>query len=110
MGEKASSRLPAVRWSQVRKETDRLPDRHAALLDLFKEVGNTADQEAYEVHLADSVRRSARMEHFCSDRVMKKPRRAKATSLREGIADWFTERAYVASVHRRRPSRADNAT
>ncbi len=41
----------------IREQTETLPDRHAALLDLFKGIGNTADQEAYERHLADPVTR-----------------------------------------------------
>lgn len=41
----------------IREETDRLPDTHAALLDLFKSIGNTADQEAYEQLLADDLLR-----------------------------------------------------
>lgn len=39
----------------IRQETERLPDTHAALLDLFKGIGNTADQEAYELQLADDL-------------------------------------------------------
>ena len=39
----------------IREETERLPDVHAALLDLFKGIVNTADQEAYEKHLADEL-------------------------------------------------------
>ncbi len=41
----------------IRQETDRLPDAHAALLDLFKGVANTADREAYEQLLADELLR-----------------------------------------------------
>jgi type I restriction enzyme R subunit len=39
----------------IREETERLPDTHAALLDLFKGIVNTADQEAYERYLADEL-------------------------------------------------------
>lgn len=39
----------------IREQTDTLPDKHAALLDLFKGIANAADQEAYERHLADTV-------------------------------------------------------
>ncbi|MEG3152206.1 HsdR family type I site-specific deoxyribonuclease [Sphingomonas sp. ZT3P38] len=39
----------------IREQTETLPDKHAALLDLFKGIGNAADQEAYERHLADTV-------------------------------------------------------
>jgi type I restriction enzyme R subunit len=42
----------------IREETDRLPDTNAALLDLFKGIGNKADQEAYEQLLADDLLRS----------------------------------------------------
>ena len=41
----------------IREEVDRLPDTHAALLDLFKGIANTADQEAYEQLLADDLLR-----------------------------------------------------
>lgn len=41
----------------IRKETDTLPDRHAALLDLFKAIRNQHDQEAFESSLADDLRR-----------------------------------------------------
>lgn len=39
----------------IRERTETLPDRHAALLDLFKGIANAADGEAYERHLADPV-------------------------------------------------------
>ena len=39
----------------IREQTDLLPDKHAALLDLFKGIANAADQEAFERHLADTV-------------------------------------------------------
>ncbi len=39
----------------IREQTETLPDKHAALLDLFKGIANAADQEAYERHLADPV-------------------------------------------------------
>ncbi len=39
----------------IREQTETLPDRHAALLDLFKGIANAADQEAYERHLADEI-------------------------------------------------------
>lgn len=42
----------------IREKTEDLPDRHAALLDLFKGPTNAADQEAYERHLADPVLRN----------------------------------------------------
>lgn len=41
----------------IRKETDTLPDKHAALLDLFKAIRNQHDQEAFESSLADDLRR-----------------------------------------------------
>lgn len=41
----------------IREETDKLPDRHAALLDLFKTIANPADQEAHERLLADEILR-----------------------------------------------------
>ncbi len=41
----------------IRRETEILPDRHAALLDLFKSLTNPADQEAYEQLLADELLR-----------------------------------------------------
>jgi type I restriction enzyme, R subunit len=41
----------------IREQTETLPDKHAALLDLFKGIGNAADQEAYELHLADKLLR-----------------------------------------------------
>lgn len=39
----------------IREQTETLPDKHAALLDLFKGIANAADQEAFERHLADPV-------------------------------------------------------
>ncbi len=39
----------------IREQTETLPDKHAALLDLFKGIANAADQEAYERHLADPM-------------------------------------------------------
>ncbi|WBY17385.1 HsdR family type I site-specific deoxyribonuclease [Erythrobacteraceae bacterium WH01K] len=39
----------------IRDEVAKLPDRHAALLDLFKGVANTFDMEAYQRHLRDEV-------------------------------------------------------
>ena len=41
----------------IRKETGTLPDKHAALLDLFKAIRNQHDQEAFESSLADDLRR-----------------------------------------------------
>ncbi|MEQ8657158.1 MAG: HsdR family type I site-specific deoxyribonuclease [Hyphomicrobiales bacterium] len=41
----------------IRKETDTLPDKHAALLDLFKAIRNQHDQEAFESSLDDDLRR-----------------------------------------------------
>lgn len=41
----------------IREVAETLPDKHAALLDLFKGITNAADQEAYERHLADEERR-----------------------------------------------------
>lgn len=41
----------------IREEVDTLPDKHAALLDLFKGVGNHYDPEAYALHLRDELRR-----------------------------------------------------
>lgn len=43
--------------TSVNVEIARLPQRHAALLDLFKEVRNSYDEEAYELALADKARR-----------------------------------------------------
>lgn len=43
--------------SAVRDEVAQLPQRHAELLDVFKEVANKRDEEAYELHLADEARR-----------------------------------------------------
>lgn len=39
----------------IREQTETLPDKHAALLDLFKGIANATDQEAFERHLADPV-------------------------------------------------------
>lgn len=39
----------------IREQTETLPDKHAALLDLFKGIANAADQEAFERLLADDV-------------------------------------------------------
>lgn len=39
--------------TNVKGEVDTLPEKYAALLDIFKGVGNTLDQEEYELLLAD---------------------------------------------------------
>ena len=39
----------------IREEVEELPDKHAALLDLFKGVANEFDHEAYAVHLSDEL-------------------------------------------------------
>lgn len=39
----------------IREEVDQLPDRHAALLDLFKGVANQFDMEAYQLHLREEL-------------------------------------------------------
>ena len=39
----------------LRDEADLLPDRHAALLDLFKGLGNVFDMEAYQLHLREEL-------------------------------------------------------
>ncbi|MHB9149459.1 MAG: type I restriction endonuclease subunit R [Thermoleophilia bacterium] len=41
----------------VKTEIAKLPQRHADLLHLFKEVRNTHDEEAYELALADQAKR-----------------------------------------------------
>ncbi len=41
----------------VQAEVDKLPQRHSDLWDLFKEVKNQHDEEAYEVLLGDDARR-----------------------------------------------------
>jgi type I restriction enzyme R subunit len=38
-------------------EAELLPDRHAALLDMFKGIGNTFDMEAYQLHLREELTR-----------------------------------------------------
>lgn len=43
--------------ASVNSEIAKLPQRHADLLDLFKEVRNTYDEEAYELALADKAKR-----------------------------------------------------
>jgi type I restriction enzyme R subunit len=43
--------------TSVNTEIAKLPQRHADLLDLFKEVRNSYDEEAYELALADKARR-----------------------------------------------------
>ncbi|MFZ1085664.1 MAG: HsdR family type I site-specific deoxyribonuclease [Terracidiphilus sp.] len=42
----------------IRNEANRVPDAHAALLDVFKSISNTFDAEAYARLLADEVVRS----------------------------------------------------
>lgn len=41
----------------IREEVDTLPDKHAALLDIFKGVANSFDAEAYAVHLREELTR-----------------------------------------------------
>lgn len=41
----------------IREEVDTLPDKHAALLDIFKGVANHYDPEAYAVHLREELTR-----------------------------------------------------
>ncbi len=43
--------------ASVNSEIAKLPQRHADLLDLFKEVRNAYDEEAYELALADKAKR-----------------------------------------------------
>jgi type I restriction enzyme, R subunit len=43
--------------TNIKTEVDQLPQRHAALLDLFNEVKNAQDEEAYERLLSDEQRR-----------------------------------------------------
>lgn len=38
-------------------EAQLLPDRHAALLDMFKGIGNAFDMEAYQLHLREELTR-----------------------------------------------------
>lgn len=39
----------------IREEVDKLPQRHSDLWEIFKEVNNRADEEAYELLLADEA-------------------------------------------------------
>jgi type I restriction enzyme, R subunit len=39
----------------LRDEANLLPDRHAALMDLFKGIGNAFDMEAYQLHLREEL-------------------------------------------------------
>lgn len=39
----------------IRQEVDTLPDKHAALLDIFKGIANSFDAEAYGVHLREEL-------------------------------------------------------
>ena len=39
----------------IREVVDKLPQRHADLWDVFKQVGNRSDEEAYELLLADEA-------------------------------------------------------
>ncbi|UUX93810.1 type I restriction endonuclease subunit R [Methanoplanus endosymbiosus] len=41
----------------VKSEIEKLPQYHSDLLDIFKDVPNVYDEEAYEVHLSDKERR-----------------------------------------------------
>ena len=41
----------------IRDEIDRLPQRHSELWDLFREIRNKADEEAFERHLGDEAQR-----------------------------------------------------
>lgn len=41
--------------STIREEIDKLPQRHSDLWDVFKQVGNRSDEEAYELLLADEA-------------------------------------------------------
>ena len=45
--------------SSIREEVAKLPQRHSELWDLFKEIPNKRDEEAFEQHLADEARRDA---------------------------------------------------
>ncbi len=44
--------------TDISREVAKLPQRHAELQDIFKDVSNKADEEAYEIHLADEALRS----------------------------------------------------
>lgn len=41
----------------INAEIEKLPQRHSEIWDIFRGVGNTADEEALEQHLADEARR-----------------------------------------------------
>ncbi len=41
--------------STIREEVDKLPQRHSDLWDVFKQVDNRSDEEAYELLLADEA-------------------------------------------------------
>jgi type I restriction enzyme R subunit len=43
--------------TDVAEEVAKLPQRHSELWDVFKEIKNKLDEEAYELHLADDERR-----------------------------------------------------
>lgn len=50
----------------VREEIEQLPQRHAELLDIFKDVPNKLDEQALERHLADVARREAFYERLAA--------------------------------------------
>lgn len=41
--------------TSIREEVDKLPQRYSDLWEVFKEVNNRADEEAYELLLADEA-------------------------------------------------------
>jgi type I restriction enzyme R subunit len=52
--------------TDVSQEVETLPQKHSALRDVFKEIGNKYDEEAYETHLADEARRLQFYERFAA--------------------------------------------
>jgi type I restriction enzyme R subunit len=58
LGEKYDAEDLGGVLTDIRAETAKLPDRHAAVWGIFSAVANKLDQEALEKHLADEDRRS----------------------------------------------------
>jgi type I restriction enzyme R subunit len=52
--------------TSVKGEVSQLPQKHAELLDVFKEIANKRDEQAYERYLADEARRELFYERLAS--------------------------------------------
>jgi type I restriction enzyme R subunit len=71
-------------------EIAKLPQRHHQVWDLFKELRNKLDEEAFERHLADEERREDFYEHLAQF--------ARTLAIGLSTADWVNDPAHAAEI------------